>query len=113
MLKCKLMNVNSSKKPCPSFSHVKEVVESKREIVEQSRRGSVRRIQQDIQRIIKRERESSKNILEELFPLKITWNEDAINKLKEFIPIQIEYLREEDDVIDPEIMSDDPNRPIS
>jgi len=107
------MNVNSSKKPCPSFSHVKEVVESKREIVEQSRRGSVRRIQQDIQRIIKRERESSKNILEELFPLKITWNEDAINKLKEFIPIQIEYLREEDDVIDPEIMSDDPNRPIS
>jgi len=86
MLKIKVMNVASSKKQCPSFSQVKEAIESKRAIVEQSRSGSIRRIQQDIQRIVKRERDFSKTLLEELIPVKVSWNEDALNKLKEFVP---------------------------
>lgn len=112
------MNVASSKKQCPSFSQVKEAIESKRAVVEQSRSGSIRRIQQDIQRIVKREREFSKTLLEELIPVKVSWNEEAINKLKEFVPFQVEYMNQdktdEEDVVEPEVMDgDNPLKPIA
>jgi len=117
MLKIKVMNVASSKKQCPSFSQVKEAIESKRAIVEQSRSGSIRRIQQDIQRIVKRERDFSKTLLEELIPVKVSWNEDALNKLKEFVPFHVEYINqdeEEEKVVEPEVVDgDNPLRPIA
>lgn len=114
MLKIQVMNVASSKKQCPSFSQMKEVIESKRAAVEQTRSGSIRRIQQDIQRIVKREREFSKTLLEELIPVKVSWNEEALNKLKEFVPIQVEYTQKEEaeDVVEPEVMEgDNPLKP--
>lgn len=115
MLKIKVMNVASGKKQCPSFSQVKEVIESKRAVVEQSRSGSIKRIQQDIQRIVKRERDFSKHLLEELIPVKVSWNEEALNKLKEFVPIQVEYTQKEEkdeDVVEPEVMEgDNPLKP--
>lgn len=108
MLSVKVMNVASSKKSCPSFSQVKESLETKRAIVEQSRSGSLKRMKQDLQRIAKREQEYGKRLLEELVPVKITWNEEALEKLKEFIPIQVEYKKEEDeDVVEPEVMPSD------
>ena len=107
MLSVKVMNVASNKKSCPSFNQVKESIETKRTAVEQGRNGSLRRIHQDLQRIAKREQEYGKRLLEELVPVKVSWNEEAFQKLKEFVPIQVEYKKEEEeeDFVEPEVVS--------
>ena len=85
----------SSTKRMPSATEVREFVESRRAILEQARSGKLRRIQQDIKRIANREREFSKELLEHILPVKITWNEDAIKRIQEFVPFHIEYIQEE------------------
>lgn len=69
----------------------------KRQTLEQSRAAKIKRMHQDITRISKREQEYSKKLLEEIIPIKISWNEEAWKKLQEFNPIKVEMLKQEDD----------------
>ncbi len=62
----------------------------KRQALEQARNAKIRRIQQDFTRIVKREREYTEKLIEEIMPVKISWNEEAIKKFKEILPIKIE-----------------------
>lgn len=69
----------------------------KRKTIEQSRSVQVRKIQQDVKRIINRERESAKEIMGELMPvpmslpIKVTWKPDALKTIQEHLPFVIEF----------------------
>jgi hypothetical protein len=70
----------------------------KKQTFEQARSAKIRRIQQDITRIVKREREYTEKLIEEIMPVKISWNEEALKKFKEIMPIKIEpVVKPEDD----------------
>lgn len=62
----------------------------RRKSIEQIRSFNVRRLQNDIKKISKQEVEFTKGLLEEIIPIKITWNEDAAKQLKEILPFTIE-----------------------
>jgi DNA-directed RNA polymerase subunit F len=101
--------MSSSSKKVPSYTEVRQMVDEKRQIIEQGRTANLRRIQQDIQRIAKREREYGRKLLEELIPVKVTWDEEAWKKLQGFVPVKVEYVQEEkeDDVIEPVVVVED------
>lgn len=79
-----------------SRPNVNNFLKEKRQVLEQARTSKVRRIQQDLTRIANREMEYSKKLFEEIFPVKITWNEEAWKKLQEYIPVKVEPVEEED-----------------
>jgi len=72
-------------------------ISEKRKTIEQSRSVQVRKIQQDVKRIINRERESAKEIMGELMPvplplpIKVTWKPDALKTIQEHLPFVIEF----------------------
>jgi hypothetical protein len=77
---------------------IQNFLSEKRQVLEQARSTKMRRIQQDLTRIANREMEYSKKLIEELIPVKISWNEDAWKKLQEYIPIKIEQVVEEEEI---------------
>lgn len=70
--------------------------EERRQVLETARTMKIQRIQQDVERIVKREREYTKKLVEEIVPVKIVWNEDAWSKLKDFLPFRVEVNTKED-----------------
>jgi len=80
------------------INRTQKFITDKRQRIEQARTSRVRRIYQDIQRISSRELEYSKELIETIVPVKISWNDEAWKKIQEFIPIKIEEKpREEED----------------
>lgn len=63
----------------------------RRRLVEQARQMTVRRIQQDIQRIAQRELDYAERMLAEYAPVKVSFNESAWSRLQEFLPIRLEF----------------------
>lgn len=67
-------------------------VEERRSVLENARSMNVKRLQQDIEKISKREMEFAKKLFEEIVPVRITVNEDALDKLQSIIPIRVEHV---------------------
>lgn len=106
----KVMNTsttNGSKNCHTSVSQVQQFIESRRQIIEQSRSANLKRIQQDIQKIAKREREFSKKMFEELVPVKVIWNDEAWKKLQDFIPVRFETKEETVETVNPEVVDEE------
>lgn len=105
----KVFNSSSSQK-CVSQTSSKvssavQKLETRRQILEQARRAKVQRIYKDIESIVKREQEYAKQVFEQLVPVKITWNEDALSQLNNMMPFRIENMEKDDTtVIKPEIV---------
>jgi 1-acyl-sn-glycerol-3-phosphate acyltransferase len=78
---------------------LQKFLNEKRQVLEQSRAAKMKRMQQDFTRISKREREYTHKLLEEIIPIKVSWNEEAWTKLQEFNPLKVEVVRkvEEED----------------
>lgn len=73
----------------PPPSHNKD----RRAVAEKARTLRVKRIQQDIRRVAKRETEFSKSLVLDIIPFRVVWNEDALDKLrqlKDLAPFKIE-----------------------
>lgn len=64
--------------------------QQRRQQLESARAAKVTRLQKDVQRIAKREVEFLKQIVETVVPVKITWDQAAWDRVKEFVPVRIE-----------------------
>lgn len=73
------------------FDTVRKNLAEKRRVMEQSRSMQVRKLHTDVKRIINRERESTKEMLEDLIPLRVTWKPEALRAIEEFIPFKVEW----------------------
>ena len=83
-------------------------MDARRQVLEQARRAKVERIYKDIQSIVKREQDYAKQMFEQLVPVKITWNEDALSQLNNMMPFRIETVeKDESTTVTPEVEDDD------
>lgn len=64
----------------------------KRQVLETARSAKVARLRKDVERIAKRELEFAKTVVEVLVPVKITWDAEAWNRVKDFIPVRVERV---------------------
>ena len=86
----------SSKPTCnQAWDRFQRRVEERRNILENARTMNVKRLQQDIERISKREVEFAQKLFEELVPVRIQWNEDAWEKLQTVVPVRVEVIKKE------------------
>lgn len=83
----------TNKPTCPSWERAQKRIEERRAILENARAMNVKRLQNDVQRIAKKEIEFAQKVFEEILPVRITWNEDAWTKLQESLPIRIEPVQ--------------------
>jgi DNA-directed RNA polymerase subunit F len=74
-----------------SFDQARRKVAERRQVLETARTMKVQRLQQDIEKIAKREREYARKLFEELVPVKLVWNEEAWQRLQEILPIRVEH----------------------
>ena len=58
--------------------------------MENARSLNVKRLQNDLNRIAKKEIEFAQKLVEEMIPVRVSWNEDAVAKMKETFPLRIE-----------------------
>src|SRR5210317_335839 len=76
-----------------------------RKLVEQSRSTNLRNIEKEIKKIIEKEKEYSLTVLEEIIPVSVNVNDEAINNFKNLIPITFEIKkRVEEEVINPTVV---------
>lgn len=80
----------SMRAPYPRKDGIRTRFEERRNLLEQARTARIRRIKQDIERIAKREVEFSRSLVHDLVPFRLVWNEEAIAKIKEYVPFTIE-----------------------
>jgi hypothetical protein len=75
----------------------------RRQKVESIRQNKVARLRSDVDRITKREVEYIKEVVNVLVPIKLVWDADAWNRVKDFIPIRVELNKEQEPpiVVDP------------
>jgi|Laugresbdmm110sd_1035091.scaffolds.fasta_scaffold11170_4 hypothetical protein len=76
----------------PNFQAMRARVEERRAALETARTMKVQRLQQDIDRIVKREREYSQKLMEEIIPVRVIFNDDAIKRLQDLLPFRIETV---------------------
>jgi len=87
--------IASCDKSSASWNNLQRAVSEKRNVVESARTSNLKRIHSDIQRITKREIEYAQKLVEELVPVKITWNEDAWKRLQDFVPVKVEVVQDQ------------------
>jgi hypothetical protein len=87
--------VASSTNPANSC---KQQLDNRRTMLEQARQSSLRRVKTDLERISKRESEYVKKLVETIVPVKVSWNQEAWDKIKEFVPVKVEPIVEEKSV---------------
>ena len=76
-----------------------------RKLVEQSRATNLRNIEKEIKKIIEKEKEYSLTVLEEIIPVSVNVNDEAINNFKNLIPITFEIKKKvEKEVINPVVV---------
>jgi hypothetical protein len=64
--------------------------QQRRQAVDAARADKVARIQKDVRSIVRREIDYTRKIIELVVPISITWNEDAWNRVKDFVPVRVE-----------------------
>lgn len=74
---------------CPSWDTIKKRVDERRAVIENARNMNLTRLHQDVQRIAKREVEFAKQVVEEIVPFKLVWDEKALEKISEVVPVRV------------------------
>lgn len=103
----------ASKPDCPHWDRVQKRVEERRAVIENARRMNAKRLQADVQRIFKKEAEFAQKVIEEIVPVKVTWNEEAWERVQEFIPIRVKVTEAADSkepsatVVEPVVMDEE------
>ena len=72
------------------FGKMRKVLDERRAMLEKARNTRVKRIKQEVQRIAKREVEFSKNVMDDIVPFRLVWNEEVLKKAKESMPFTFE-----------------------
>jgi hypothetical protein len=76
----------------PDFKAIRERAQERRSALETARTMKVQRLQQDIDRIVKREREYSQTLLNEIVPVRVVWNDEAWKRLQDLLPFRVESV---------------------
>lgn len=77
-------------------------VTERRQRIESFRQSKVARLRADIDRIAKREMEYTKILMDTIIPVKLVWDEDAWNRVKDFVPVRVEAKPSEQEQVEPE-----------
>lgn len=80
-----------------SCSDFKQAVAARRQALEQVRMSNLRRMKTDIEKISKRETEYVQKMVEMIVPVKLSWNQEAWEKLQDFIPVKVEPMTHEEE----------------
>jgi hypothetical protein len=72
------------------FGKMRKVLDERRAMLEKARNTRVKRIKQEVQRIAKREVEFTKNIMNDIVPFRLVWNEEVIQKARASMPFTFE-----------------------
>lgn len=65
-------------------------IEERRQVLENARNASIRRLRHDIDRIAKKELEFAQKVVETIVPVRLSWDEEAWKRVQEFVPIRVE-----------------------
>lgn len=65
-------------------------VEERRQALENVRNTGIRRIRHDLDRIAKKELEFAQKVFETIVPVRISWDEEAWDRVKDFVPVRVE-----------------------
>lgn len=98
--------LRAASNPSPNFF---QKAAASRARLEKARTAYVRRVQQDVDRIAKREREYVRNLFDELSPVKITWNDQAWKEFIDKLPVKIEKKPQGADPLTPMNSIDEPD----
>jgi len=86
------------------FSTFRKRVEERRKVLEKRQNARVKRvrhdfarIKQDFDRIATREAELSKSLVDDLIPFRLVWNEEALTKMKTYMPFTLEDKNQNQD----------------
>lgn len=96
----------STDKCRPKVNEFVKKMDSRRKIVEQSRRSRLDRIHKDVNDIFEREKEYTKKMIEQLVPVKIVWDEEGLDRLMNLMPFRFEKV-EKEKVHEPEIVDEE------
>lgn len=88
---------------------MKERLEARRAALEQARASGMKRLHEDVKRIVRRETEFAKKVLEEIVPVQVHIDKEAVSRIKDFVPVRVEFRDEEaaapkPPTVEPEVM---------
>lgn len=69
--------------------------QQKRQQLEAARSAKVARIRKDVQKIVKREVDFARQVIDVIVPVRIAWDADAWERVKDFVPVRVEVKSEE------------------
>jgi hypothetical protein len=81
--------VASSGKCNASWESFKKRVDERRSVIENARNMNLSRLNQDVQRIAKRETEFAKQVFEEIVPFKVEWDQEAWERINSVVPLRV------------------------
>lgn len=84
------VRVVASKKSGNPGEGFSERLAERRRMLEQVRNVSVTRVRSDLDKIVKREADFAKQVLEEIVPVRIVWNEGM--SLEKLLPFRVEVV---------------------
>lgn len=81
-----------------NLNEVRRKISNSRKLVEQSRMSNLRNIEEEVKKIIEKEKEYSLTVLEEIIPVNVNVNinKDVLESFKSFIPITVEIKKKEE-----------------
>lgn len=86
----------------------RERIEARRASLEQARSTSFKRLHEDVKRIVRRETDYAKQVLEEIVPIRVTVDEAAMDRIKDFVPFRVEvrdtHKTSKPPTVEPEVM---------
>lgn len=78
-----------------SSSSFKTACQQKRQQLEAARASKVNRLRNDVQKIVKREIEFARQVIDVIVPVRLVWDEAAWDRVKDFVPVRIETKPED------------------
>jgi len=72
------------------WKRAKASISERRRLLEQVRQTDLKNVNSDLEKIVKREMDFAKHVVEELVPIKILWRENAAKSFMDSLPFKIE-----------------------
>lgn len=85
-----------------AWEHASKKINERRAVYENTRSMNAKRIQNDIRRIAKKEIKFVQKLVQEIVPVRVTWNVDALEKLQDALPVQFDFISQYNDEQDVE-----------
>ena len=85
----------NNRKCSARWEELKSKLNERRVLAENARSMNVKRLRTDVQRMVKKELEFLQEIVDDIVPVRATWNEEAWKNVEQYVPIRIESKYDE------------------